>query len=68
MSLAAAPGRRTSRIPLLLRETAFRRYWGAQTVSLPSPMPRFRLAVSISDCGDLDKAPRVTPTAPRPDG
>lgn len=34
MSLAAAPGRRMSRIPPLLRETAFRRYWGAQSVSL----------------------------------
>ncbi|HEY8046490.1 MAG TPA: MFS transporter [Streptosporangiaceae bacterium] len=34
MSLVAAPGRLTSRIPPLLRETAFRRYWGAQSISL----------------------------------
>ena len=34
MSIAIAPGRLTSRIPPLLRETAFRRYWGAQSVSM----------------------------------
>ena len=34
MSTDVAPGRRTSRIPPLLRETAFRRYWGAQSISL----------------------------------
>jgi MFS family permease len=34
MSLAVAPRRRTSRIPPLLRETAFRRYWSAQSISL----------------------------------
>ena len=34
MSIATAPGRMTSRIPPLLRGTAFRRYWGAQSISL----------------------------------
>ena len=34
MSIAVAPGRLASRVPALLRETAFRRYWGAQSVSL----------------------------------
>ncbi|HEY7918698.1 MAG TPA: MFS transporter, partial [Streptosporangiaceae bacterium] len=34
MSIDAAPRRPTSRIPPLLRETAFRRYWGAQSISL----------------------------------
>jgi MFS family permease len=34
MSLAVAPRRLTSRIPPLLRETAFRRYWSAQSISL----------------------------------
>ena len=34
MSIAAAPGRLTSRVPPLLRETAFRRYWSAQSISL----------------------------------
>jgi hypothetical protein len=34
VSVTAAPGRLTSRVPALLRETAFRRYWGAQSISL----------------------------------
>ncbi|MGH3124905.1 MAG: hypothetical protein ACRDND_28310 [Streptosporangiaceae bacterium] len=34
MSIAVAPERLTSRIPPLLRETAFRRYGGAQSISL----------------------------------
>ena len=34
MSITATPERLTSRIPPLLRETAFRRYWGAQSISL----------------------------------
>ena len=34
MSIAVAPGRLMSRVPPLLRETAFRRYWSAQSISL----------------------------------
>ncbi|MCW2905781.1 MAG: major facilitator superfamily permease, partial [Actinomycetia bacterium] len=34
MSFAVAPARLASRISPLLRETAFRRYWGAQSISL----------------------------------
>jgi MFS family permease len=34
VNVAVAPGRLASRISPLLRETAFRRYWGAQSVSL----------------------------------
>jgi MFS family permease len=34
LSIQFSPGRQTSRIPPLLRETAFRRYWGAQSISL----------------------------------
>ncbi len=34
MSIAIAPGRLTSRVPPLLRQTAFRRYWSAQSISL----------------------------------
>ena len=34
MSIAIAPGRLTSQIPPLLRQTAFRRYWSAQSISL----------------------------------
>ena len=34
MNVAVAPGRLASRISPLLREAAFRRYWGAQSISL----------------------------------
>jgi hypothetical protein len=34
VNVAVAPGRLASRISPLLRETAFRRYWGAQSISL----------------------------------
>jgi MFS family permease len=34
VSITDASGRLTSRVPALLRETAFRRYWGAQSISL----------------------------------
>ena len=34
VSIAVAPGRLASRHPPLLRQTAFRRYWGAQSISL----------------------------------
>ena len=34
MSVAVAPGRLASRVSPLLRETAFRRYWSAQSISL----------------------------------
>ena len=34
MSIAIAPGRLASRVSPLLRETAFRRYWSAQSISL----------------------------------
>jgi MFS family permease len=34
VSITVAPGRLMSRVPPLLRETAFRRYWSAQSISL----------------------------------
>jgi MFS family permease len=34
VSIVVAPGRLTCRIPPLLRETAFRRYWSAQSISM----------------------------------